>query len=97
MSEHTVKVDISFRSLLEAVSLLDINDKRELWQLLEAELFPEKEYVLEDMVDTIAADKIYPELTAIQKRELDNRINDYDMNPENVLTWDEVKASIKGN
>ncbi len=94
MSEHNVKVDISFRSLLEAVSLLDINDKRELWQLLEAELFPEEEYALEDTADSIATDKHYPELTAIQKRELDHRINNYEMNPENVLTWEEVRTSF---
>ena len=55
MSEHTVKVDVSFRSLLEAVASLEISEKRELWQLLEAELFPEEEYSLEDMADIQAA------------------------------------------
>lgn len=30
MSENTVKLEISFRSLLEAVSSLDISEKRQL-------------------------------------------------------------------
>ena len=46
--------------------------------------------------DGIAADQVYPELTPTQKRELDNRINNYEMNPENVLTWEEIRDSIKG-
>ncbi len=45
--------------------------------------------------DSIAAEQAYPDLTEAQKRELDYRINDYDMNPDNILTWEEVKASIK--
>jgi len=55
MAENTVKVDVSFRSLLEAVSALEIPEKRELWQLLEAELFPEEDYSLEDLADIRAA------------------------------------------
>jgi len=56
MAENTVvKVDISFRSLLEAVASLEVSEKRELWQLLEAELFPEEEYSLEDLADIQAA------------------------------------------
>ncbi|MFB2977334.1 addiction module protein [Microseira sp. BLCC-F43] len=46
--------------------------------------------------DSIAAEQAYPDLTEEQKRELDSRIDDYEMNPENVLTWEEIKASIKG-
>lgn len=45
--------------------------------------------------DSIAADQAYPELTEAQKRELDARIDDSEMNPDNSLTWEEVKASIK--
>lgn len=51
MAENKVKVDVSFRSLLEAVASLEISEKRELWQLLEAELFPEEDYSLEDIAD----------------------------------------------
>ena len=45
--------------------------------------------------DSIAADQAYPELTEAQKRELDARIEDSDMNPDDTLTWEEVKASIR--
>lgn len=45
--------------------------------------------------DSIAAEQAYPDLTEAQKKQLDDRMDDYDRNPENVLTWEEVKASIK--
>jgi putative addiction module component (TIGR02574 family) len=45
--------------------------------------------------DSIAAEQAYPDLTDTQKRELDDRIDDYEMNPDNILTWEEIKASIK--
>lgn len=45
--------------------------------------------------DGIAAEQAYPDLTETQKRELDYRIDDCEMNPDNVLTWEEIKASIK--
>jgi predicted hydrolase (HD superfamily) len=41
MSENTVRLEVSFRSLLEAVSSLDISEKRQLWEVLESELFDE--------------------------------------------------------
>jgi putative addiction module component (TIGR02574 family) len=45
--------------------------------------------------DSIAAEQTYPKLTAAQKQELDRRINDYEANPDNVMTWEEIKAAIK--
>jgi len=45
--------------------------------------------------DSIAAEQVYPDLTETQKRELDRRIDNYDIDPDNILTWEEVKASIK--
>lgn len=45
--------------------------------------------------DSIAAEQAYPELTAEQAEELDRRSAAYDENPGDVLTWEEVKASIK--
>ena len=41
-------------------------------------------------------ERSYPDLTEPQKREIDRRIDEHEMNPGNTLTWDEVKASIKG-
>jgi putative addiction module component (TIGR02574 family) len=46
--------------------------------------------------DGIAAEQAYPDLTVKQKQELDRRIDDLDANPDNVMTWEEIKASIKG-
>ena len=45
--------------------------------------------------DTIAAEQAYPDLTEVQKQELDRRIADCEANPNDVLTWDEIKAAIK--
>ena len=46
--------------------------------------------------DSIAAEQAYPDLTEAQKRELDYRIDDYEMNPHNILTWEKIKASMRG-
>jgi putative addiction module component (TIGR02574 family) len=35
--------------------------------------------------DSIAAEQAYPELTEAQNQELDNRINDHDINPDNTI------------
>lgn len=51
MAENTVKVDISFQSLLEAISSLEIAEKQKLWELLEAELFPDDEDSPEDIAE----------------------------------------------
>jgi putative addiction module component (TIGR02574 family) len=44
--------------------------------------------------DSIAAEQAYPELMDVQKQELDRRIADSESNPDNVMTWQQVKASI---
>ncbi len=45
--------------------------------------------------DSIAAEQVYPDLTEAQQQELDRRIADYEVNPNNVLTWEEIKTSLK--
>ncbi len=45
--------------------------------------------------DSIAAEQAYPELTDEQKQELENRIADSDANSDNVMTWQEVRESIR--
>jgi len=45
--------------------------------------------------DSIAAEQVYPDLTEAQQQELDRRIADYEVNPSNVLTWEEIKTSLK--
>ncbi|MBW4538107.1 MAG: hypothetical protein KME43_03060 [Myxacorys chilensis ATA2-1-KO14] len=59
MAENTVKVDISFQSLLEAISSLEINEKHKLWELLEAELFSDDEDSPEDIAEIQAAHADY--------------------------------------
>jgi putative addiction module component (TIGR02574 family) len=51
--------------------------------------------LVQGILDSIAAEQIAPDLSELQKRELDRRIDDYEANPEEVMTWAEVKASIK--
>lgn len=45
--------------------------------------------------DSIAAEQAHPDLTPEQEAELDRRSAACDANPDDVLTWEEVKASIK--
>lgn len=45
--------------------------------------------------DSIAAEQVYPDLTEAQKHELDRRIDSYESDPDNVLTWEEIKASVR--
>ena len=51
--------------------------------------------LVQAILESIAAEQVYPDLTESQKQELDRRIDDYEANPDNVLTWEEVKASVK--
>jgi hypothetical protein len=55
MAENIVKVDISFQSLLEAISSLGVAEKHRLLKLLEAELFPDDEDSPEDVAEIQAA------------------------------------------
>jgi hypothetical protein len=55
MAENTVKVDISFQSLLEAISSLETAEKHKLWERLEAELFPDDQDSPEDIAEIQAA------------------------------------------
>jgi len=52
--------------------------------------------IVQDILESIAAEQAYPDLTTAQKRELDRRISDYEANPDNVMTWEEIKSSISG-
>jgi putative addiction module component (TIGR02574 family) len=53
--------------------------------------------LVQEIWDSIAAEQAYPELTDAQKQELDRRIADTEANPDNTLTWEEIRASIKKN
>ncbi len=84
--------DINCRSQLRFLSM-DITATLHEINSLSVE---DRIFLVQAIWDGIVAEQAYPELTDAQKRELDDRIEDYDRNPDNVLTWEEVKASIKG-
>ena len=44
--------------------------------------------------DSIAAEQAYPDMTAVQKQELDRRISDSEANPDDIMTREEIKASV---
>ena len=45
--------------------------------------------------DSIAVEQAYPDLTEAQKQELDHRIESYESDSDDVLTWEEITKSIK--
>ena len=50
--------------------------------------------LLQDIWDSLVEEQAIPEVTEAQKRDLDRRIAELDANPENVLTWEQIKESI---
>jgi putative addiction module component (TIGR02574 family) len=50
--------------------------------------------LVEEIWDSIAADSAAIPLTDAQRAELDQRIADHEANPNDVVPWEEVKASI---
>ncbi len=51
--------------------------------------------LVQGILDSIAAEQVDPDFTESQQRELDRRIDDYEANPDEVMTWAEVKAWIE--
>ncbi len=64
--------------LLEQASVLDIDEQIEL---------------VEAIWNGIVSRGVTPSLTETQKSELDHRLADYLANPDDVLSWSEVKAA----
>ena len=50
--------------------------------------------LVEDLWDSIAADEAAVPLTDAQKAELDRRLADHEANPDDVVSWEEIKASL---
>ncbi len=50
--------------------------------------------LVEELWDSIAADSTVVPLTQAQRAELDRRIAEHEANPDDVVPWEEVKASI---
>jgi hypothetical protein len=59
MAENTLKVDISFQSLLEAIASLETAEKHQLLEFLEDELFPDDEDSPADIAEIQAARSDY--------------------------------------
>lgn len=53
--------------------------------------------IVQAILDTIADEEQPPlaELTDEQKRVFDRRLAELDANPNNVLTWDQIKAHVR--
>ena len=52
--------------------------------------------LVEDLWDSIASDQAALSLTDEQRAELDRRLDAYEANPEQLLTWDQVLEQLRG-
>ena len=50
--------------------------------------------LIEEIWDSIAADSAAVPLTQAQRDELDRRIADHEANPDDVVSWEEVKTKL---
>lgn len=51
--------------------------------------------LVHDIWDSIAADSAAIPLTDAQRAELDRRIADHEADPDDVVSWEDVKATIR--
>ncbi len=50
--------------------------------------------LIEELWESVAADSAAVPLTDAQRVELDRRVAEHEANPDDVVPWEEVKASI---
>ena len=55
----------------------------------------ERIWIVQAILESIGMEQSYPELTLELKQELDRRSRAYDANPDDVMTREEVRASIR--
>jgi hypothetical protein len=67
ITQETVELQILFESLLDAITLLGIEEKRRLWQLLDEEIAQAEEDLLEE--DPTVQAEIHEARTAYQPRD----------------------------
>ena len=53
-------------------------------------------HLIQAIWETIVEDQAPPELSEAQKQELSRRIAELDADPNNVLTWEQIKVHVKG-
>jgi putative addiction module component (TIGR02574 family) len=70
----------NFSSTLAAIRALSIEDRIRL---------------VEAVWDEIGADRVCPNLSEAQKRELDRRVADDDANPDDVIPWETIKIEAR--
>lgn len=51
--------------------------------------------IVQAILESITTEQVYPELTLELKQELDRRSKAYDANSDEVMTREEVRASIR--
>ncbi len=51
--------------------------------------------IVQAILESISLEQSYPKLTLELKQELDRRSRAYDTNPDDVMTREEVRASIR--
>ena len=71
---------MDFATTLTQISSMNVDDRIRLVQAI---------------WDGIEAEHAQPDLTDDLKQELDRRIAAHDANPQDVLTWEEIKAHVK--
>jgi len=54
----------------------------------------ERLVLVEDLWDSIAEESAATPLTDAQRAELDRRLTEHEASPDDVVPWEEVKASI---
>ena len=55
---------------------------------------PERVELIEALWESIAAEGYEPPLTAAQADELDRRLEAHHRNPDDVASWDSIKANL---
>ena len=58
---------------------------------------PERVELVEALWESIAAEGYEPALTAQQADELDRRLEAHHRNPDDVVSWDSIKANLASN
>ena len=71
-------------------------DKQAVWQAVQAWPLDDQFDFVHRLWDHIVDSGWQPEMTADLKAELDRRWANYQANPENVFTWEQLVQRIKG-
>jgi putative addiction module component (TIGR02574 family) len=65
----------------------------QLYAIISRMTVRERITLVQEILDTIVAEQMLPELTPELKQELDRRIADMEANPHDVVPWETVRAN----